>query len=79
MIKINYTERKAKILKTLSDAVFGAYLLSCIYDTIIYKWLLGKGALLAPVIVILVYVLSLISSMIINFGYNKVKSIFSKK
>ena len=78
-ITVNYTERKAKILKTLSDAVFGAYLLSCIYDTLIYKWLLGKGALFAPVIVLIVFVLSLISSIIINFGYNKTKSLFSKK
>ena len=79
MIKINYTERKAKVLKTLSDAVFGAYLLSCMYDILIYKWFLDKGSIYAPVIIILVYALSLITSMIINYGYNKVKSLFSKK
>lgn len=76
-IKINRTEIKEKILKTLADAVFGAYLLSCIFDIVLYEHLF-KSSLYGPLIVILVYVLSLISSMIINIVYNGVKNIFLK-
>ena len=77
-IKIKYTDKKAIILKTLSDAVFGAYLLSCVFDRIFYDHFI-KSALYAPLIVLSVYILSLLSSIIINFGYNKVKSLFVKK
>lgn len=77
-LKINYTPRKEKILKTLSDAVFGAYLLSCIFDRIFYDCLF-KSTLYAPLIIALVYSLSLLSSIIINVIYNKVKSIIIKQ
>ena len=76
-INIKPTERKTKILKTVSDSVFGAYLLSCIFDIVLYKHLF-KSTFYGPLIVLLVFILSLLSSMIINYIYNKIKSFFKK-
>ena len=77
-IKVNYTEKKAKVFKRISDACFGAYLLSCIFDALIYDHFYTR-TLYAPTIVISIFILSLISSMIINVIYDKVKSIFVKE
>ena len=69
-----------KFLKTtfreMSEATFGAYLLSWIYDTIIYGKLNGKILLMRDkfawyvAIVIVVYTLSIISGIIINKIYS---------
>ena len=76
-IKVTYNEKKEKILKTLSNAVFGAYLLSCIFDDIIYDYFFTR-TIYAPLLVLSVYILSLLSSIIINYIYDKVKLLFNK-
>ena len=71
-IKVKESIRTEKVLKTLSDAVFGAYLLSCMFEAMFYEHLF-KSTLYAPLIIFLVFSLSLTISMIINVIYNKVK------
>ena len=64
-----------KTLKTISDACLGAYLLSCCFDIAFYKKLaemvpsVKDRFIYAPAIIILVFICSLIASMIVNFIY----------
>jgi len=65
-----------KILKTLSNACLGGYLLSCIFDNIVYTKLsalipvIKDRFIYAPIAILLVFLGSIISSIMINFIYN---------
>ena len=84
-VKISNSKTKAFILKTLSDACLGAYLISCIFDNIYYKKLANMIPIVkdrfiyAPILIILVFISSLLSSILINLFYNLIKSLCIKE
>lgn len=67
------SERVKYILKKLSDATFGAYLLSRIFDYIFYDKLclifpiIEDRFIYAPIIVVCIFFLSLLLSVVVNF------------
>lgn len=69
-------EKRGKILKILSDACLGAYLVSCIFDIVYYDKLNKSIAFIkdrfiyAPLMVILVVISSMTVSILINCLYN---------
>lgn len=77
LLKIKLKENKVRdnVLKTLSDACLGAYLISYCYDYIFYNYLnqmiinVKDRFIYAPIIVILVFSASIITSMLINYFY----------
>ncbi len=81
-LKVNYSMRKEKIIKRMSDACLGAYLISCIFDIIFYDILnaniisVKMRFIYAPVIVLAVFICSIILSMIIDIIYD---ILFKKK
>lgn len=83
-IKINDNKTKSFILKTLSDACLGAYLISCIFDNIYYDKLANiipivkDRFIYAPILIILVFISSLLSSILINIFYNLIKFLCKK-
>lgn len=69
-------ENRNKVLKILSDACLGAYLISCMYDKVIYDKLeeyipvIKQRFIYCPIIIILCFTCSIITSIIINIIYN---------
>lgn len=91
LLKIKPRNNKIKncIMKTLSDACLGAYLISCIFDNIAYTKLNNSILLIedrfiyAPIIIIFVFISSLILSLLINeiykIGQYLIKKLLSKR
>ena len=78
--KVNSESKKInKVLKILSDACLGAYLLSCIFDKIIYSKLetlipvVKDRFVYAPIIILAVFLGSIITSIIINLIYKLIQ------
>lgn len=87
MLKIKFkNDNKARsyILKTLSDACLGAYLISCIFDKIYYNKLktlildVQDRFIYAPVIILAVLFSSLVTSIIINLIYKTIMNLLKK-
>lgn len=77
----NNNKIKNCILKNLSDACLGAYLISCIFDTIYYNKLNAMVSIVqnrfiyAPILIILVFISSISLSVIINLLYNMIENL----
>lgn len=78
LLKVKISDKsmwRNKCLKLLSDACLGAYLISCIFDTLYYKVLsthvgnIKDRFMYAPLIIIAVFVSSVVISMLINGVY----------
>lgn len=80
-IKINNTSKKDYFFKLISDSVLGAYLISCMFDLIVYKKLAklvvnAKDRIFyVPITVIVVFILSLSLSILVELIYR----FFNKK
>lgn len=79
LLKIKFkkdNEKRSKILKVLSEACLGAYLISCIFDMAYYDKLnksitfIKDRFIYAPLMIILVFVSSIVVSILINCIYN---------
>ncbi len=76
-MKVKYTSKKEKVLKKISNSCLGAYLISCIFDIIFYDILnsniviVKMRFLYAPLVVAIVFICSIILSMIIDLIYDK--------
>jgi len=83
--------KKNSFFKLLSDAVLGAYLLSCIFDIVYYKKLaelvptVRDRFIYAPVIVLAVFLSSLALSVAVNlirrliaYGFSRLRSVFKR-
>lgn len=94
LLKINLNNNSIRnyLLKTLSNACLGAYLISCMYDKIIYDKLevlipnVKQRFIYAPVVVLLSFTCSIITSILINTVYkygfklsNSIKGILDLK
>lgn len=75
LLKIRFKNESkliSNIIEKISNACFGAYLISCVFDTIYYQRLKENVPLLkdrfnyAPIIIILVFINSIVVSIIIN-------------
>ena len=82
---INISKKKHKLLKHASDSVFCAYLLSYIFDTLIYTNMLkninnwpGKFKYIV-VTAPLVFICSLVSSMILMYVIKNIKKVLPKR
>lgn len=75
--KITNSTKKDKILKTISNACLGAYLVSCIFDKVGYHILNNNiitfkdRIIYAPLMVLIVFISSIILALIIDFFYDK--------
>ena len=87
MLKIkfkNESKIRSYILKILSDACLGAYLISCIFDNIYYNKLkiiisnMQDRLIYAPIITLAVLLSSLIISITINLLYNAIRYVIKK-
>lgn len=90
-LKIKIKEGKIileKILKTISDACLGAYLISCCFDIFFYEKLAQMvpeykdKILYAPLMVLIVFICSIATSILLNYIYNLANGIikqFKKK
>lgn len=91
-INLNNNSIRNNLLKTLSNACLGAYLISCMYDKIIYDKLevlipnVKQRFIYAPVVVLLSFTCSIITSILINTVYkygfklsNSIKGILDLK
>ena len=73
-----------KIIEKLSSASFGAYLLLCIFDSIFYEFLkinvpnINSRFVYAPLIILLVYICSLLLSLVVNYVQSLVMGISKK-
>ena len=73
-----------KIIEKLSSASLGAYLLSCIFDSIFYEFLkinvpnINSRFVYAPLIILLVYICSLLLSLVVNYVQSLVMGIPKK-
>lgn len=84
-INLNNNSIRNNLLKTLSNACLGAYLISCMYDKIIYDKLevlipnVKQRFIYAPVVVLLSFTCSIITSILINtvykYGFKLINSI----
>lgn len=70
---------RSKILKTLSNASLGAYLISCVFDIIYYDKLkniiqcIPDRFKFAPLMIIIVFISSVLTSIMINILYSIIK------
>lgn len=92
-IKINKSSNKIElILKVLSEATLGAYLISCMFDEIVYTKLIERVPNVfdrfyyAPIVVLIVFLSSMITSICIDILYkliciviNKLKNILQRE
>lgn len=90
-LKIKIKESKIileKILKIISDACLGAYLISCCFDIFFYEKLAQMvpeykdKILYAPLMVLIVFICSIATSILLNYIYNLANGIikqFKKK
>lgn len=84
-INLNNNSIRNNLLKSLSNACLGAYLISCMYDKIIYDKLevlipnVKQRFIYAPVVVLLSFTCSIITSILINtvykYGFKLINSI----
>ena len=83
LLSINIKESKItnEILKYMSNACLGAYLISCMFDKIYYKKLnllipnVKDRFVFAPILVVLSFISSMILSILINISYNYIEKI----
>ncbi len=83
LLNINIKESKItnEILKYMSNACLGAYLISCMFDKIYYKKLnllipnVKDRFVFAPILVVLSFISSMILSILINIIYNYIEKI----
>ena len=87
LLKIKFrkdSKIRSSILKLLSDACLGAYLISCIYDKVIYDKLklyvpvVKQRYIYAPITVLLCFICSIVTSIMINVLYNYLTDIITK-
>ena len=85
-ISVNTNEKFEEILKIISDSCFGAYLISCCFDTAFYPILLTlvpnikSRFIYAPIMALCIFISSLGTSMVITYISKKIcKLIYSFK
>lgn len=84
LLNINIKKENYNILKKISDACLGAYLISAIFDLIFYDKLnscvinIKDRFIYAPLVVIVVFICSILLSMIINGIYTYIKLLLNK-
>ncbi len=89
LLKINFKKEnniRDNILKHVSNSILGAYLISCMFDKIVYEDYLKKLVpnvndrfIYAPIVVMIVFVLSILLSMMVNVIYDNIAKFIKNK